>query len=97
MIQNIIQEARKGSAEQQNMLGHFYLLGCLVEKDKKKSAYWFKKSAEQGFADSQFSLGLCYHAGCGVDTDMAKAVCWYRKSAKQGNSDAHHILLRIGC
>ncbi len=84
----LLQEAQKGNAEAQNLLGLCYARGNGVEKDLKQAAEWFRKAAEQENADAQFNLGVCYDK----EEDYKQAVECYRKAAEQGHVDAQFNL-----
>ena len=85
-------EAIQGNAEAQNRLGDCYFTGEGAEKDYRKAAEWYQKSAERGYALAQYNLGSCYYNGLGLKTDYEKAVEWYRKAAEQGNKWAQAYL-----
>lgn len=70
----------------QYFLGRMYANGQGVEKDTRRAAEWYRKSAEQGVADAQYRLGLLYEAGDGVPADLEYAYGWYGVAAHLGNA-----------
>src|ERR1700723_635502 len=46
--------AESGDPEAQYWLGRIYDAGTLLPLDKKKSAYWYQKSADQGYAPAEY-------------------------------------------
>jgi TPR repeat protein len=73
---------------EQRHLGWTFNNGNGVEKDYKKSAYWFEKAALQGDIKSQKRLGYMYIKGEGVEQDYDQALYWLEKAALQGNKAA---------
>lgn len=84
--------SKKGVAEAQNRVGHYYCNGYGVEKDEVKAVEWFLKAAEKGNAVAQYNLGICFRNGYGVKKDDEKAVEWYIKSANLGCWEAQNFL-----
>ena len=83
-IERLREEATKGDAEAQKILGWVYYGGEYVAQDYAEAVKWFRKAAEQGVASAQYFLGFMYYKGEGVAQDYAKAAKWYRKAAEQG-------------
>lgn len=69
-------------------LGMMYEHGQGVEKDMKKAAKWFLKSAKQGIQQSQYRLAELYATGQGVPRDYERAYAWYAVAAKLGQKQA---------
>lgn len=87
--------ANQGDADSQYIMGLAYYQGEIVEKDYKKSVYWYRKAADQGSYIAQFMLGFMYHFGKGVEKDEDKAIYWIQKSADQGNPEAKNLLEKL--
>ncbi|MGA9646258.1 MAG: tetratricopeptide repeat protein [Candidatus Korobacteraceae bacterium] len=98
----IEQQAAKGDATTQWVLGARYEHGKGVPQDSAKAAFWYRKAAEQGDADAQNDLGDLYDEGDGVPQDATEAAAWYRKAAagyrkaaEQGDALAQKSLGRL--
>lgn len=63
-----------------------------LNKDYKRAADWYRKSAFQGYAEAQRRLGMLYEEGTGVAKDPFEAVKWYRMAAEQGDAKAQNCL-----
>jgi len=81
------------NAAVQNRIGTLYLLPAL--RDEKKSAEWFRKSAEQGNRYAQFNLGMAYRKGYGVQKDNAIAIQLFKQSAAQDYTPAMNVIARM--
>ncbi len=84
----IYQDARRGIAEAQFILGLCYLGGEPVEEDPEKAVFWLKKAAQQGDVEAQYYLSMCYGEGCGTAEDKGAYIYWLKKAAEQGYPDA---------
>ena len=82
--------ANDGDAEA--LIGSFYYNGDVVEKDYKKAAKWYKKSAYNGVSIALRNLGVCYEFGQGKKKNLKKSVSWYTKAAKNGERNAMYLL-----
>jgi len=69
-----------------------YLKGYGVDKDYKKTAEWFKRSAEQGHKGAQNMLGLMYLYGRGVSKDYNEAEKWFKEAIGNGDDLAKCFL-----
>jgi serine/threonine protein kinase/TPR repeat protein len=87
-----LQEARRGDAHCQFVLGRNYLAGRGVPQDPVEGARWVRKAADQGLDVAQLALGQLYAHGTGVAKNDIEAMSWYRKSAAQGNVRAQNEL-----
>jgi len=85
-----LEEARRGNARCQVVVGTLYRTGRGVPRDPVEAARWYRKAAEQGSDVGQYELGLLLEAGVGVPVDLVAAVGWYRKAAAQGHARAQH-------
>jgi TPR repeat protein len=90
--QTIKQEAERGDAGAQLVLGSYYASGRGVPRDFVEAAKWYRLSAEQGNATAQYRLGACYASGKGVEPDPAETVKWFSLSAEQGYMPAQFRL-----
>ncbi|MCE9659774.1 MAG: protein kinase [Burkholderiales bacterium] len=88
-----IDEAKRGNARCQAVLGNMYRSGNGVARDPVEAARWYRKAADQGSDVAQYELGTMYESGLGVAKDPLQAVSWYRKSADQGLARAQN---RVG-
>ncbi|WAW10780.1 sel1 repeat family protein [Oxalobacter vibrioformis] len=70
----------------QNRIGNAYMKPGFM--DEKKSAEWFRKSAEQGNMFGQYNLGQMYKQGKGVKRDYQQAFKWFSRAAEKGNEKA---------
>jgi hypothetical protein len=84
--------AEEGRAENQYVLGSWYIAGIGVPKDYAKASEWFRKAAVQGNPNAAYSLGTLYARGLGVPQDLAQAEYWYQKAADYGHADAQVAL-----
>jgi TPR repeat protein/tRNA A-37 threonylcarbamoyl transferase component Bud32 len=89
-----LEDARRGSARCQVVMGNAYRAGRGVIRDPAEAARWYRKAAEQGSDVGQYELGVMLENGLGVARDPNAAVSWYRKSADQGYARAQYALGR---
>ena len=83
-VTDCIDEAKRGNARCQVILGSAYRNGTGVTRDPVEASRWYRKAAEQGSDVGQYELGLLYESGLGVPKDAIQAVGWFRKAADQG-------------
>ena len=88
-----VEDAKRGNARCQVVLGNAYRNGTGVTRDPVEASHWYRKAAEQGSEVGQYELGALYDAGLGVPKDATQAVAWYRKAADQGLARAQN---RVG-
>ena len=86
------EEAERGDAIEQWIMGYYYAYGDGVPQDHKEAVKWYRKAAEQGLSNAQLCLGLQYAEGRGVPLNYKEAVKWYRKAAEQGIAKAQRNL-----
>jgi TPR repeat protein len=86
------QQAEKGDAIAQFILGADYELGFKVARNLAQAAEWYRKAAEQGLDRAQYALGNLYCKGRGVAQDDVEAARWYRQAAEQGLARAQYAL-----
>ena len=72
--------AKKGNAISQNLLGDCYFYGEGVPQNYAMALKWYKRAAEQDFMDAQWNLGYCYSCGFGIEKNMKEARKWFRKA-----------------
>jgi hypothetical protein len=94
-IQEIVKQARSGSAEAQFQLAGLYDNGRGVPQDHAQAFAWCQKAADQGLAEAQYWLGKKYLSGEGIPADKNKAVSYLKKAADQGIAEAREVLLRF--
>ncbi len=63
---DLLEKAKRGSADAQNEVGIAYSEGLGVKPDQSSAVYWFRQSAEQGYAIGTCNLALHYRMGWGV-------------------------------
>ena len=80
------------SPEDQFKVGKTYQNGEGVEKNIKKAAEWYKKSADGGFRDAQVHIGYMYAKGIGVDQNMDSAIHYFKLAADQGDEESIKLL-----
>ncbi len=78
------EEASKGDADAQYMLGVCFHHGKGCDVDMEGAVNWYMMSAEKNHVTAQCALGWCYEAGKGVEQDVEKSFYWYQKSAEGG-------------
>jgi len=86
------QEAISGNKIGQFYLAEMYRKGHGTQRDLKKAASYYKKSAKQGYAPAQFNLARLYRSGKGVQKNEQLALEWYKKAATQGHAEAQFKL-----
>ncbi|MCX6973054.1 MAG: hypothetical protein NTZ94_01935 [Verrucomicrobia bacterium] len=73
---NLIYNAKNGSADAQFKVGEALANGIDIPKDAAESVKWYIKSAEQGHAEAQFHLGEAYLRGEGIEKDAIDAYAY---------------------
>lgn len=89
-LKTIVQQAEKGNAVAQNVVGTWYYKGEHYTRDYVKAARWWSLAARQANPDAIGNLGLLYQYGHGVAADSLKAVKYYLSSISKGNLDLLH-------
>jgi serine/threonine protein kinase/TPR repeat protein len=89
-----LDDARRGNARCQVVVGNLYRAGRGVPRDPAEAASWYRKAAEQGSDAGQYELGVMHENGLGVVRNPREAVAWYRKAAAQGHARAQNMLGR---
>lgn len=84
-INNIIELAKKGDANAQNIVGSWYYRGEHVQQDYKQALQMFARSAQQGNVQAIGNMGMCYQTGNGIEKDSIRAIQLYDRSIKGGN------------
>jgi TPR repeat protein len=94
-INSLRDNAQKGDALAQKLLGDCYFFGHGVNENYSEAAEWTRKAAQQGNAYAQFDLAVMLDSGNGVDSDSVEANKWYKKAANQGLADAQFVMGNI--
>jgi TPR repeat protein len=81
MIDQLEDNALRGCAGSQFMLGEAYAKGDGVDVDPYEAMQWFKRAAQQGNAGAQKQVALLYERG--VAGDLSAAISWLTKCASQ--------------
>ena len=81
----IVQQAEKGNAAAQNIVGTWYYEGKHYAQDYVKAFKWWSASAAQKNVEAIGNLGLLYQYGRGVERDSVKALRYYVSSISGGN------------
>lgn len=84
-ISHILDKAKQGDANAQNMVGAWYYTGKNVEQNYAQAYEWWKKAALQGNAEAIGNFAMCYQFGRGIEKDSTDALRLYMKSIKEGN------------
>jgi len=84
-LQTAQEEATKGDASAQALLGKAYYEGVGKPRNYTTALYWTNLAAAQKNPDALFILGLMYEHGRGVKPDMDKAVGLFDEAADLGN------------
>ena len=91
-INNLQEQAKRGSQIAQCKLAIIYYDGEGGEKNPSSARKWFHPAAVQGDAIAQDSLGLMYLYGKGGEKNPSLARKWFQRSAKQGYPPAQYHL-----
>ena len=91
-INKIAENAKRGDAQSQCVLGLYYADGKEVRKDEVKAVFWVRLAAKQGYAKAQHFLGMFYTLGQGVPVDYVEAAKWIRLAAEQGDIHSQFAL-----
>lgn len=81
--------SRKKHAESSYILGNYYEVGEIVDKNEQKSLKLYIDSAKIGYVSAQEKLGDVFRHGLlGSDESPKKSFNWYLKAAEKGRSSA---------
>lgn len=78
-------EAEKGDAEAQLLMGNCFCIGRNVPKSLEKAVIWWRKAAKQGASEAMYNLGCAYSLGEGVPQSDDEAYQWWRRGAEAGD------------
>ncbi|MBQ4344809.1 MAG: sel1 repeat family protein [Muribaculaceae bacterium] len=95
-VMDIMQRAKDGDADCQNVVGNWYFEGKHVDQSYATAAKWWSNAAANGSVDAIGNLGICYHFGLGVECDTVKAKGLYIKSIEKGSLDLFEVLAEVG-
>jgi len=89
-----IEEAKRGDADAQVVVGMMYLTGRGVEQDAELAVSWLRQAADQNDANAQYNLGIVYDTGFYgmLSPDPVEALTWFRQAANQGHNGAEYNL-----
>ncbi|MGD9852168.1 MAG: tetratricopeptide repeat protein [Nitrospirales bacterium] len=76
------------AAAANNRLGWAYEKGVGVERDLRRAADYYRRSAENGYMHGQFNYASVLEHGIGVERNEAESLRWYRRAEQSGNQDA---------
>ena len=60
MFEEWKEDAERGDAQAQFMLGSFYYTGLYGVQDTDEAILWYKKAAKQGYIEAYYQLGVVY-------------------------------------
>ena len=80
-IEDLIEEARKGSADAMMSLGNAYADGQIVPHDYSQAVIWFERALRLGKLDALLELAVAYEYGLGHDRDNDEAFELYMRAA----------------
>lgn len=90
------QQAEKGDAEAQYLLGLAYVVGLgTTVKNDAEGFKWMRKAAVQGHLEAQLLLGELHASGQGTPVNRNEAYHWYSKAAQKGLPSAEYALYRM--
>lgn len=92
--------ANEGSSEGMAELGRLYYEGKVIDKNLKKSFYWFSRAAKKGSAYAENSLGYFFENAIYVERSCSDAFNHYEKAAVPDFPEGEKNLARMyssGC
>jgi len=90
-VECVIDNANKGHAWAQTMLGSMFERGDGVKKNEVTARKWHKKSAKQGWYVGQNCYGLMLKNGCGGLQDVQEAMKWFERSGTKKNENENDV------
>jgi len=94
-IHYLKQQAKKGSATEQYILGRKFIQGNITNQNSFQGLYWLEKAAQNHYVPATLFLGEIYEKGIGVERNYEQAIRWYKKAVKQGSESAEIKLASI--
>lgn len=88
LIPFALEEAHKGDADLQHLMGCVNWSGLVNKSDSKTAFDLFTKAADQNHVDAQYNLGYMYEHGLGCDINFNKALELYKKALANRHKDA---------
>ncbi len=82
--EHFLRAADAGHAWAQYNLGHLYLDGRGVRRDRALAYRYYLEAAEQGHGRAMSLVGRCCEEGWGTPRNLDAAADWYRRSAEAG-------------
>lgn len=92
-MQELAQRAAGGDAEALVALGHAFMFGKGLDRDREEAAQCYQAAAHLGSGQGQYLTGVMYENGTGVSQDWVRAREWYVLAAQHGVAGAY---LRLG-
>jgi len=89
------EEAEKGNAIGEFMLGVMNEQGFGVERSAEEAVKWYRRAADQGMGSAAYNLSRFYQNGDGVERNLQEAVRYLTLAAEKGHGRAMHNLGRI--
>jgi hypothetical protein len=86
------EEAEKGDAECQNLLGILFQKGLGVSANPTEALRWFGLAAAQKLPAAQDNIGLAHLNGLGTQKSEREAARWFTLAAAQGDPIGEHRL-----
>jgi TPR repeat protein len=88
-VSAIHEQAKRGVAEAQHLMGELHLYGLLPGRSNlSRAVKLFGRAAAQGFSESHARLSFMYRHGIGVSEDSAKASAYGLVAARGGSISA---------
>jgi TPR repeat protein len=91
-IPSLQEQARRGDARAEYLLGWSYMNGTGVPKNYVEAAKYYRQAAAQASPDAEFSLGYLYEQGKSVLRDYQQAVVYYTAASRHGHLTAENNL-----
>ena len=93
-INNLQEQAKRGSQIAQCKLAIMYYDDEEGKQDLSSAFEWFQRAAKQGHANAQLNLGWMYENGVGVKKNLSSARKWLRRAEKQSFPQAQQALVQ---
>ena len=81
-IENLVEEARKGSADAMMSLGNAYADGQIVPHDYSQAVIWFERALRLGKLDALLELAVAHEYGLCYDRDNDEAFKLYMNASR---------------
>ena len=94
LIAQIKNAVSRGDIEAMLHLAWCFEVGKVMERNREKASYWYKKAAIKGSARAQYWLGVKYVTGNNKPHDDLEVIKWLTLASMQNNSAALRRLSR---